>query len=105
MAGNLCNGCNGHQNQLKKGDSKFKVKLENFQDISLPVQTLDRYDTFYRLVCHPLHSMNVSQFFAELDYIYLTLEQTEGVIKEMRELRQDADLVPQDKFTNHLFNS
>lgn len=37
MAGNLCNGCNGHPDQPQKGDSKLKVKLENFQDMSLPI--------------------------------------------------------------------
>ena len=67
--GNTCNGKN-----LSKDGGLLGPQLEDFQNYSKPVDTLNKYDHFYRIVCYPIHCLQVEVFFQELDKLLYKYE-------------------------------
>ena len=59
--GKTC-GCNSQYTQAQD--------LEDFMNYSKTIDSLDDYDKFYRVVCYPLHCLQASDFFKELDAVY-----------------------------------
>ena len=59
--GRTC-GCNHNMSQMQE--------LEDFMNYSKTIDVLDDYDKFYRVVCYPLHCLQASDFFKELDAVY-----------------------------------
>lgn len=67
--------------------------LEDFMNYSKTIDDLDAYDKFYRVVCYPLHCLQASDFFKELDNIYQIERARERTRQVHRGVRQDADMV------------
>lgn len=67
--GNTCNG-----KALGQQSSLLGPHLEDFQNYSKPTDQLNRYDQFYRVVCYPIHCLQVESFFQELDKLLAKVE-------------------------------
>ena len=44
--------------------------MEDFMNYTKTIDSLDDYNKFYRVVCYPLHCLQASDFFKELDAIF-----------------------------------
>lgn len=97
--GNSCNG-----KAFNQPGGILGPTLEDFQNYSKPLEQLDRYDQFYRVVCYPIHCLQVETFFQELDRVLYLAELDKGEQRGPRRLtrdshaRSDCDLVPYTKF-------
>lgn len=76
--------------------------MEDFMNYTKTIEDLDAYDKFYRVVCYPLHCLQASDLFTELDKLYqieLACQRTKG---KQRAIRQDADMVPLKHLVDYL---
>ena len=81
------------------------VDLEHFMNYSKTIDDLDSYDKFYRVVCYPLHCLQASDFFVELDTIH-QIERARARTRDLhRGIRQDADLIPLKSLIDYLQDS
>lgn len=73
--------------------------LEAYQDKKLDVTILSKYDRFYRVVCDPLPTMNVSTFVADIDFLIAKLEKENN--KQSQPIVYDKEYIPYATFTQY----
>lgn len=75
----------------------FNSSLLPFQNYTNNVQSLERHDRFYRVVCYPLHCLKATEFFMELDALQRICDITIGCRND------NLDQVPLHKFYEYYF--
>lgn len=93
---------------------KHKVSYRGYQDYSRSLEELDRYDSFYHVVCAPLHAMHAVRVFTDLDRMQrqVILERQAKEVDHVYRFKQslppqidDSDHVPFDLFLKHIKSS
>ena len=59
--------CNG----TKEANNRFsKTHMQHYQNYNKTIEQLDRYDRFYRIVCYPLHCIDIEKIYKILDDLF-----------------------------------
>ena len=76
--------------------------LEDFQNWKVSLNSLDKYNRFYRIVCDPLYIMNIKEFVKELDSLSMKLgKEYEASAPAGKKRQYDYDHIPLLKFIEH----
>lgn len=112
--GNKCTTCNtcGKYDTVEFLFGNFY--LEDFQNVSVPLANLDRYDIFYRLICNPLPQLTATEFFTEIEVLCENLDLDHQARSKFRKIaskethwknqKHFADSLPLEKFINQFKN-
>ena len=79
---------------------KPKETVLDYQDYSKSLKTLNKYDRFYRILCYPLHGLDIQLLFLEFDKIYDNLKENSNYVNGsyIKNVRSDVDILPFDLF-------
>lgn len=82
-----------------------------YQDYTKPVDSMDRFDTFYACVCNPIHCLDVGKLFEELEELQENVRQQRlrnhsiRTIMDSDQKQEFSDLVPFSAFMEYIQNS
>ena len=110
VANDYCKSC-GNNPGSEALEFVIGSKKEKFQDESTPMQQLDRYESFYRVVCNPLTQIKAKYFITDvnfllnkvnMDYEHMGFKNRDKALeKNIGMIKHSVELIPLKMFIDH----